>query len=170
MFNSTLNKTFPQTTIIMICFQNDIKLKLAHDLIDDFIRILIPFTIISVCNILLVVYVRRSRARVITTTLTNTQRGTVKLTRAVCATHLTFIVLNFSHFVLVIFVCLFNLTGMFVSLSIVERELVGSAYLVSILLSYSYTLLQFWFDFALNSLFRKRIYNAVLAFRSFFGF
>lgn len=157
VFNQTLNKSVLLLINVAVCVQKNDSLVLAQDLIYVMMRIILPFIIMVVCNIILINHIRQSRKRVIRG---RNEKKENTLTKTVALLNGSFIICNISVVVyyIVVYYNLFN--------GIVYTNANYYIFLIygtsSILLSYLFTLLQFFLDMVFNKIFRKEILQTFL--------
>lgn len=157
-FNPALNKTEYVQVIYQKCYHFDIRLKLIQDFVFAVMRVLAPFTIMTVCSVVLIVHLSVSRARVEVHRLSANQLREKKFTLAVCITNVAFFVLNISYVMATVVTYVYNLNH---SLSWSRDSLIAFQ-IISILLSYVFTLIQFWLDLVFNRFFRKELSQVVM--------
>lgn len=162
IFNSTLNKTIQVNATVYRCLQSNDDFALVQDILFNVMRVGLPFVIILVSNIVLLWYVhtlRNSVARAINHN--SRQRRENNFTIAVCSKNLAFLVLSISYFVYAIIAYALKFSGVlesFTQLQLVQFVLFQR---VSTLLSYMYTLIEFWVELIFNRIFRAEILRAL---------
>lgn len=156
VFNSTLNKSVLVIITVPFCVQTNTNLVLAQDMIIVFMRIILPFIFMVVCNVILIRHIRQSRNRVIRG---RKEKKENSFTFAVAIINGSFLTFNFGVVVYYIIVYYFRFTGNYFGTSSYSVSMnIFSLYGVSaILLSYLFTLCQFFFDMIFNKIFRKEI-------------
>lgn len=162
IFNSSLNQTEEIETVYLKCFSTNKQLKLAQELAYLTIRVLLPFVIMIACSILLVVHVNTARRRSVVVHMimwSQHNRRKKKLTLAVCFVNVSFVLFNLSY---VLAIVLTKLTINLNSSDDTYRERLVVFYGLSVLFSYVFTLVQFWFDFVFNRLFRRVIVKTTM--------
>lgn len=157
VFNSIENRTVMVPVNITICTQANRNVTLAQDLIFIIIRVILPFIIMVTCNIVLIRHVAISRNKVIRG---SNQRREHSFTIAVAILNGSFMAFNLGAVVLFIITYYIRFSGN-------RFTVVGSAMFVvyqtvSILVAYSFGLLQFWLDLIFNRIFRQEMRTAFL--------
>lgn len=152
LFNSTLNKTVLVFITVPICVQPSTKIVLAQDLIFVLMRIILPFIIMVVCNVVLINHIRKSRNRVIRG---RKEKKEHSFTMAVSFINGSFLALNIG--VVVYYIILYYLRFAGISLNSVSNNIFSLYGTSAILVSYLFTLSQFFIDMIFNKVFRKEI-------------
>lgn len=149
VFNSTLNETVSVGQTISVCLQPNSQLILAQDMMFVIMRIALPFAIMLVCDVILVIHIRKSRKRIIQ------EKNEHSFTMAVTIINGSFLACNIGVVVYYIIVYYLRFSG--TSISIVAAYINSLFGTCVILLSYIFTLSQFFMDMIFNKIFRKEI-------------
>jgi hypothetical protein len=152
VFNQTLNRTVFVRINVSSCNQQNSQLVLAQDIIFVIMRIILPFIIMMVCNIILINHIRKSRNRVIRG---RKEKKEHSVTKAVAIMNGSFLTCNIGVVVYYILNYYFKFSG--TSLSTVSFYIITLFGTSSILLSYLFTFCQFFIDMMFNKVFRKEI-------------
>lgn len=152
VFNSTLNMTIVSVINSTTCFQGNTNVTLAQDLVFIIIRVILPFLIMVVCNIILIRHIAESRNKVIRG---RDQKREHSFTITVAILNGSFLAFNLGA------VASFVTTN-YIRISADKFSFIGNyIYLifsnVSLLVSYTFPLLQFWMDLIFNKIFRKEM-------------
>lgn len=161
VFNATLNRTVRIKVTYSKCTQGDKTLVVVQDLIFIIVRVGIPVIIMFVCNFILIKHVRTIRSNVARTNTNHNQRHENKFTMAVWFINTAFFLLNLPYFVFIIFSNSLQFTGYFNTLSMLSQMQIVLFQQIAVLLSYMFTLSEFWIDLVLNRLFRAEIRRAL---------
>ena len=157
VYNMTLNKSLIVVINLPICTQTDSNIILAQNLISIIMRIVLPFIIMIVCNIILINHIRKSRNRVIRG---RNEKKNNNFTFSVIIMNAYFIICNIE--VVVYFIIFYYNVyggGPIKNVPYYIFTLYGTC---SILLSYFFTISQFLVDIIFNKVFRKEILVSVL--------
>lgn len=152
VFNKTLNRTLYVGISVASCTQSNSNLVLAQDLIYVSMRILLPFIIMVVCNVILIKHIRKSRNRVIRG---RNERKEQSFTKAVAIMNVSFIICNIGVVAYYIIVYYLKFSGN--KLGQVPTYINSLYGTCAILVSYIFTLSQFFVDIIFNKVFRKEI-------------
>ena len=152
VFNSTLNKTVSVVQTITVCVQPNSQVVLAQDMVFVIMRIALPFAIMFVCDVILVIHIRKSRKRIIHG---RKEKKEHNFTKAVTIMNGSFLACNIGVVVYYIIVYYLRFSG--TSFSIVASYINSLFGTCAILLSYIFTLSQFLIDMIFNKIFRKEI-------------
>ena len=157
VFNQTLNKTVYVSIRVASCTQANTQLVLAQDIMFVIMRIILPFIIMVVCNVILINHIRRSRNRVVRG---RKERKEQSFTKAVAIMNGTFLACNIGVVAYYIIVYYLKFSG--------NKFALVPSYIVSLygtcanLLSYIFTLSLFFIDMIFNKIFRKEILLVLL--------
>jgi len=157
VFNKTLNKTQFVSIIITSCTQANTDLVLAQDIMFVIMRIILPFIIMVVCNIILINHIRKSRNRVVRG---RKERKEQSFTKSVTIMNGSFLVCNIGVAVYYIIAYYLKFSGN--SLGQVPTYINSLYGTCAILVSYIFTLSQFFVDIIFNKVFRKEILLVIL--------
>jgi len=160
VYNSTLNKTVRVIVTVVKCYQNDNVLKLGQDMTFSIVRVMLPLAIMVICNVVLIFHIKGVRKNA--SRATSNQRKEIHFTLAVCFINGSFFVLNICFFIATIVAYYYNLTGTINTISFLAQVQISIFQIFAVLLSYMFTVCEFWIDLALNRLFRKEIKDALL--------
>lgn len=130
----------------------------AQQILFGLIRTIIPFLIMLGLNVTIVKHIFESRKRI--AQLSRAQKRENNFTRAVVLMNGTFLVISFPQFVAVLLNIIFTYSGY--PPSSYSPFQISLFRKIALLLSYTFTLVQFWFDLILNSIFKKEIYDFFL--------
>jgi hypothetical protein len=162
VFNKALNKTVTVYRITAVCVQYNSDLVLAQDLVFVVMRILLPFIIMTVCNTVLINHIRKSRRRIANARDEKKERS---FTMAVVIMNVSFLVCNIGAVAYFIIFYYMKFTGL--SFPLVPFYSLYSLYgACATLLSYVFTLSQFFVDMIFNKIFRKEMIAALTCRRS----
>ena len=157
VYNKTLNKSVSVIIPVPFCLQNNAQILLAQNLIFLIMRIILPFIIIAVCNFILIKHIHSSRRRV---TRGRNQRKENSLTFTVAIMNGSFLICNLGLIPYNIIVYYSTFSG--VSLAKVPYNINSLYGTCASLLSYLFTLSQFFLDMIFNKIFRKEMLQAIL--------
>lgn len=157
VFNATLNKSVLTVIFVPICQQGDSKILLAQDMIHVIMRIVLPFIIMVICNVLLINHIRKSRKVAVSSAKEKKEQS---FTIAVAIMNLSYLVCNIG--VVVYYIMLYYYTFSGSILDIVPYYINAVFGTSAILFSYVFTLSQFFIDLIFNKVFRKVIFSTVL--------
>lgn len=152
VYNQTLNKTVFVSIVSVYCVQYNNNLSLAQDILFVIMRIILPFIIMVVCNIILINYIRQSRNRIIRG---RKERKEHSFTLAVTIMNGSFLICNIG--VVVYYIIFYYLKFSGTTLPLVPfymNQLYGTC---AVLFSFIFTLSQFLIDMIFNKVFRKEI-------------
>lgn len=156
VFNKALNKTVTAYKITAVCVQYNSDLVLAQDLVFLVMRILLPFIIMTVCNAVLISHIRKSRQRIVHGRDEKKERS---FTMAVVIMNVWFLVCNIGAVVYFIVFYYMKFTGL--SWPLVPFYINSLYGACATLLSYVFTLSQFFIDMIFNKIFRKEMIAAL---------
>lgn len=152
--NSKSDDTAAKTTLDLICTNNG-RPMLVQNVVLLATRVLLPFAIIFVSSIALLAHVRRSRKRVANRNATTlaAKRSSRQFTRAVCLINLMFFIFNIGYVIKIIL----DYSLSFSTSLVFQNSIMMLLDTAFNLMSYMFTLLQFWIDLAFNRLFRNQV-------------
>lgn len=156
VFNETLNKTVSKRIVIPICDQANQKILLAQDMIYIIMRIIFPFIIMVICNVILINYIRKSR-QVLVSSLR--ERKEQSFTIVVAIMNLTYLFCNIAVIVYYIMLYYYSFTETMLDIVPYYSNLIFG--ISAILLSYIFTFSQFFIDLIFNKVFRSEIFSAL---------
>ena len=157
IFNETLNTTFIMRTNLTACFQANLNIVLAQDMIFMIMRILLPFIVMVICNVILVNYISNRRKIIIRE---RKAKKEYSFTIAVLIMNASFLFCNISVVIYYIMAYYLKFSGASLPLvSVYINSLFGTC---AILFSYMFTLSEFFIDLIFNKVFRKRILWLIL--------
>lgn len=154
VFNSTLNKSVLKFINVTFCVQPDSNIVLAQDIIFVIMRIILPFCIMIVCNVILINHIRKSRNRVIRG---RKEKRENNFTFAVSIINGSFLAFNIGVVVYYIMIYYYRFSGNSLKTDSVSYYIFNLYGTSAILLSYLFTLSQFFIDMIFNKVFRKEI-------------
>jgi hypothetical protein len=157
MFNTTLNKTITVGITVAFCVQKNQQLLLAQDLIFIIMRIIIPFFIMMICNIVLIKHIRKSRKRIIRG---RNEKRDNSFTISVTIMNGSFLICNIG--VIAYYCIVYYSTFSGVALDKVQNAIVTLYGTAALIVSYLFTISQFFIDITFNKIFRKEIFSAFL--------
>jgi hypothetical protein len=157
VFNQTLNKTVVVIILSAVCIQPNAQIVLAQDMIYVIMRIVLPFIIMVVCNVVLIRHIRQSRNRVVRG---RKEKKEQSFTTAVAIMNGSFLVCNIGVVAYYIMNYYFKFSG--TTLSLVPVTITSLYGTCAILFSYIFTLSQFIIDMIFNKVFRKEILIVLL--------
>ena len=157
ILNETLNITLIIRTNVTACNQANSNIVLAQDMIYVIMRILLPFIIMVICNVILVNYIRNRRKAII--------RGRVakreyNFTIVVSIINGSFLFCNIS--VVIYYILAYYMKFLDISLPLVPRYINSLFGTCAILFSYIFTLSEFFIDLIFNKVFRKKMLSMLL--------
>lgn len=161
VYNATLNKTVRVSVIVHQCYQANDELKLVQDMIYVTMRVVLPFGIMVFCNAALFLHIYGVRKRSGRTVNPNTRRENF-FTLAVWFTNAAFFVLNAPFVISTVLNYYYYMTGIIMNLDLVVYYKLSLFSTVALLLSYVFTLLNFWIDLVFNGIFRTEMRFALL--------
>jgi hypothetical protein len=161
VFNTTLNKyVFINNTLV--CTQNNKNIVIAQDLIFVLMRIIFPFVIMVICNVVLVKHINKTRRVVIRG---RKQKREHSFTIAVSIINGSFLVFNID---VVVYYFIFYFLYFSGNQMPVRPYYIFTFYgLCANLFSYIFTFSEFFIDMFFNKVFRKEIFTLIRFFIRF---
>ena len=157
VFNATLNINVSVYLTVAICTQPNSQLVLAQDIMFVIMRIILPFVIMFVCSVILIIHIRRSRKRIVHGRDEKRERS---FTISVAIMNGSFLACNIG--VVAYYIILYYLKFSSITISLVPFYINALFGTCAILLSYIFTLSQFFIDMIFNKIFRKEIFVAFM--------
>ena len=162
VFNTTLNKRVYYNDTL-VCTQANLNILIAQDFIFVLMRIILPFVIMVICNVVLVKHISKTRRAVIHG---RKQKREHSFTIAVSIMNGSFLVFNIG--VVVYYLIVYFLYFSRISFSLISSYSIFTLYgSFVILFSYIFTFSEFFIDMFFNKVFRKEIYSLLRLFIRF---
>ena len=152
VFNTTLNK-YVLINNTLVCTQSNLNISIAQDLIFILMRIILPFVIMVICNVVLVKHISKTRRAVIRG---RKQKREHSFTIAVSIMNGSFLVCNIG--VVVYYFILYYLIFSGLKLSVRPYYIFLIFGICGNLFSYIFTFSEFFIDMFFNKVFRKEIF------------
>lgn len=156
IYNETLNKTIISRKNISSCNQANLQILLAQDMIFVIMRIILPFIIMVICNVILVNYISSKRKVIIRG---RKEKREHSFTIVVSIINGSFLICNISVVIYYIIVYYYRFSGTTVLVETYITSLFGTC---AILFSYLFTLSEFFIDVIFNKVFRIKMLSLLL--------
>lgn len=154
-----INGTYKFRNLI-VCSSYNYYYLLAQDVIFNLLKSIIPAALMFSLSFVLIIKLRKLRRRISTSTESRIQqKNENRFTMAVFLINIFFLVLNIPYVVYFIITYYINISGVYQSPSQNINFLLYEK--IAFLLSYMFTLLEFWRDLCLNRIFREEIYKFI---------
>lgn len=157
VYNQTSNTTVIIRKPITVCYQSNPEIVLAQDMIFMFMRIILPFIIMVICNVILVNHISKTRNVVIRG---RKEKRENNFTLSVSIMNGSFLICNIALVIYNIIFYYLKFSG--ASWSFIPfyiNYLFGTCATV---LSYIFTLSQFFIDLTFNKVFRKQVISLLM--------
>lgn len=156
IYNETLNTTVISRKNISACNQANVQIVLVQDMIFVIMRIILPFVIMVICNVILVKYISSKRKVIIRG---RKEKREHSFTIVVSIINGSFLFCNISVVIYYIIVYYYRFSGTSVTVETYKASLFGTC---AILFSYLFTLSEFFIDVIFNKVFRIKMLSLLL--------